>query len=335
MKVWQVQDAFGLDHLVLTERPSPEPGFREVKLRLRTMSLNFRDSMMVTGAYNPRQPLPLIPLSDGLGEVIAVGPGVTRVKVGQRVVGNFIQTWLAGEPTRESVRGALGGPLDGMLAEERVLGEDGVLPVPEYLSDEEGATLPCAAVTAWSAFCQQPLRAGMTVLLQGTGGVSLFALQLAKAVGARIIITSSSDAKLERAKALGAHETINYRTEKEWAKRARELTGGVGVDHVIEVGGAETFAQSLKALKVGGHLSLIGVLSGSMTQTLLTPILMQNLRVQGVLVGSRATFEDLNRVLTLHRIRPVVDRVFSFGEPRAAFEHLASGAHFGKVVVRI
>jgi NADPH:quinone reductase-like Zn-dependent oxidoreductase len=336
MRAFEVRGSFGLESVVPTERPDPSPGPGQVVVAVRAASLNYRDLMMVKGVYNPKQPLPLIPLSDGVGEVVAVGPGASRAKVGDRVAGLFAQGWLAGEPSRETLRTTLGGPLDGMLAEKVVLGDQGVVHVPEHLTDEEAATLPCAAVTAWSALVTEGgLKAGDTVLVQGTGGVSLFALQFARMAGARVIITSSRDEKLERARQLGASDGINYKTTPDWDRRARELTGGAGVDHVVEVGGAGTLERSLAAVRMAGRVSLIGVLSGRTSDLDIAPILMRKVRVQGVFVGHRETFEAMNRAIALHRLRPVVDRVFPFEEARAAFEHMESGAHFGKVVIRI
>ncbi|WP_309891504.1 NAD(P)-dependent alcohol dehydrogenase [Archangium sp.] len=336
MKAYEIRDGFGLDKLVSCERPDPVPGPFQVRVRVKATSLNYRDLMMVEGRYNPKQKLPLVPNSDGAGVVDAVGPGVTRVKPGDRVMGLFAQTWLAGEPSRAVQASTLGGPNDGALADTMLLHEDGVVLTPPHLSDEEASTLPCAALTAWSALVTHGgLKAGDTVLLQGTGGVSIFALQLARMMGARVLLTSSREDKLERARALGAHEGINYVTTPDWDKAARSLTGGVGVDHVVEVGGAGTMEKSLRAVRLGGTVSVIGVLSGGAGALPLTPILMGNLRVQGIFVGHRQSFEALNRALTLHGVRPVVDRVFPFSEARAAFEHLKSGAHFGKVVIRV
>jgi NADPH:quinone reductase-like Zn-dependent oxidoreductase len=291
---------------------------------------------MVRGLYNRRQPLPLVPCSDGVGEVIAIGDGVTRVAVGDRVCPIFAQRWIAGRPTKERVRSTLGGPLDGTLAERMVLSEEGVVRVPEHLSDVEAASLPCAAVTAWNALVTEGrLTAGETVLIQGTGGVSLFALQLARLAGARAIVTSSSDEKLERARALGAEAGINYRETPEWGARAKELTGGVGVDHVVEVGGAATLAQSLRAVRLGGTVSLIGNLSGTDAQIALTAIFMQRVRLQGILVGDRESFEAMNRAIVAARLKPIMDRTFDLEETRAAFEYLATGQAFGKVAVAI
>jgi NADPH:quinone reductase-like Zn-dependent oxidoreductase len=336
MRAFEIQSSFGLDHLTLVERPEPVPAPGHARVRLRAASLNFRDLLTVQGLYNPKQPLPLIPLSDGAGEVVEVGAGVTRVKVGDRVMPIFAQRWLAGEPTKAKLLSALGGPMDGTLVEEMALHEDGLVPVPPHLSWEEAATLTCAGVTAWSALVTQGgIKAGDTVLVLGTGGVSLFALQIARLQGARVIVTSSSDAKLERARALGASETVNYKTHPDWEKKVRELTGGAGADHVVEVGGGGTFAKSVRAVRVGGQISLIGVLAGATTDVNLAPILMQNIRVQGVIVGSRETFEQLLRAVTQHQLRPVVDRVFPFAEARAAFDHMAGQGHFGKIVVRM
>jgi NADPH:quinone reductase-like Zn-dependent oxidoreductase len=337
MKAVEIRGSFGIDSLTLTERPEPKLGPGLVVVKVKAASLNFRDLMTVKGQYNPKQPLPLIPLSDGVGEVVDVGAGVTRVKTGDRVAGAFAQKWLAGNnPSRAELRSTLGGPLDGMLTQYAVLHEDGVVQVPSHLTDEEAATLPCAAVTAWSALVVDgQIRAGETVLVQGTGGVSLFALQFAKLAGARVIITSSSDAKLKRAQELGASAYINYKTTPNWEKRVRELTGGAGVDHVVEVGGAGTIAKSLTAVRVGGHIAVIGVLSGTTTSLDLIPLLMQKVQVCGVIVGSREAFETMNRAIALHELRPVVDRVFPMAEAKEAFRYMESGAHFGKICVSI
>lgn len=336
MRAVEIRGAFGLENLALVERPDPRPGPGQVVVRVRAASLNYRDLLTVQGLYNPKQPLPLIPCSDGAGEVVETGPGVTRVKAGDRVCGNFAQKWIAGQPTRDRLRSTLGGPLDGMLAELVALDQEGVVHVPPHLTDEEAATLPCAAVTAWSALVTEGgITAGDTVLVQGTGGVSLFALQLGKALGARVIVTSSSDEKLARAQELGAAEGINYREVPDWGKRAKELTGGVGVDHVVEVGGADTLRHSLQAVRFGGTVSLIGNLTGIATELMLTQVFMQKVRLQGILVGHRESFEAMNRAIALHGLHPVVDRVFPLEEARAALELMAAGGHFGKIVVRV
>ena len=335
MKAFEIQNKFGLESLTQVERPEPTAAPLHVVIKMSAVSLNYRDLLTVEGKYNPRLPLPLVPISDGVGEVVSIGDGVARVKVGDRVAANFSQKWLGGEPARSKLGASLGGPLDGMLAEFRALHEDGLVHVPGHLTDEEAATLPCAAVTAWNSLINLGgLRAGETVLLQGTGGVSIFALQFAKLSGARVIITSSSDEKLERAKALGADFGINYSTTPDWDKQAKILTGGMGVDHIIEVGGAGTFANSLRSIKIGGHIGLIGNLSGNATEVNLVLILMQNLRIQGVLVGSRDTFEAMNRAIALHQLRPVIDRVFPFDGAKQAFEYMSSGSHFGKICIK-
>lgn len=336
MKAFEIQKRFGLDALTLVERPDPVPAPSHVLVRVKAASLNYRDLLTIRGLYNPKQPLPLIPLSDGAGEVVRTGDGVTRVKVGDRVAGSFFQKWLSGRPTKAKLLSALGGPLDGMLRDHIVLHEEGLVRVPDHLSDEEAACLPCTAVTAWSALFEQGgLRPGETVVVLGTGGVSLFALQFAKLAGARVIVTSSSDAKLDRARAQGADEAINYTTTPDWEKKVRELTGGEGADHVLEVGGGGTFTKSVRATRVGGTVSLIGVLAGNTAEVNLAPILMQNIRVQGVIVGSRETFEAMNRTIAQHLLRPVIDGVFAFADARAALERMAGQRHFGKIVVKM
>ena len=334
MRAIELQNTFGLDNLTLVEKPEPRPGPGQVLLKMRAMSLNYRDLMVVRGQYNPKLKLPMTPLSDGVGEVTAVGTGMTRVKTGDRVAGAFMSGWVGGGLTDAKAKTALGGGLTGMLAEHVVLPEEGVVAVPSHLSDEEAATLPCAAVTAWHAVAEAgAVKAGETVLVQGTGGVSLFALQFARLLGARVIATSGSDAKLARVLALGASDGVNYKTTPEWGARVRELTGA-GVDLVVEVGGAGTLGESLRAVRTGGTISLIGVLSG-VGQFNPLPILMKGVRVQGIYVGSRDTFEAMNRAISLHRLRPVVDRVFPLTEVREALHYLESGAHFGKIVLRV
>ncbi|MEJ7713534.1 MAG: NAD(P)-dependent alcohol dehydrogenase [Pyrinomonadaceae bacterium] len=337
MKVYELQNSFGIDSLAIIERPEPtllSP--TQIVVRVRAVSLNYRDLLIVKGLYNPRMPLPRVPLSDGAGEVVAIGEAVTRVKVGDRVAGIFMQTWTGGEIRAEHRASALGGEIDGMFAEHVSLDEAGVVHIPEHFTFEEAATLPCAAVTVWNAFfASGNLKAGETVLVQGTGGVSLFALQFARLAGARVIITSSSNEKLDRASKLGASDGINYRNAPEWQRRVRELTNGRGVDHVIEVGGALTFNKSLGAVRTSGTVSMIGVLTGTSAEVSTASILHQSVRVQGIFVGSREMFEEMNRAIELHKLRPVIDRVFEFEEAREAFRHMEAGAHFGKIVVRI
>ncbi len=331
MKAYQIE-AFGFENVKLADLAEPQPGPGEVLLSMRAWSLNFRDLMMAKGQYNPRLKLPAVPLSDGVGEVVALGPGASKWKVGDRVAGCFMPKWTCGEIDDEKAKSALGGGGAGMLAEKVAINEAGVVAVPEHLSVEQAATLPCAAVTAWQALVPH-VKAGDTVLVQGTGGVSIFALQLAKLHGARVIATSSSDAKLAKALELGASDGINYKTTPDWDKKVVELTGGRGVDFVVEVGGAGTLPLSMKAVRAGGQISLIGVLTGG-GQVNPMPILMRGIRVQGIFVGSREMFEAMNRAISLARLAPVVDRVFPFGEATEAFRYMESGAHFGKVVIK-
>ena len=334
MKAIVIDGSPGIEHLKLIERPIPEPRYREVLLKMRAASLNYRDLEVVRGSYEPRFPLPLVPLSDGVGEVVAVGEGVTRVKLGERVAGTFWQG-MYGEGEIADTTTRLGGPLDGVLTEYLRLGEDGVVSVPAHLTDEEAATLPCAALTAWQALVTEGrLKAGDTVLAQGTGGVSIFALQFGVIFGAGVIVTSSSDAKLERARALGAIGTINYVHTPQWHFEVNKLTGGRGVDHVIEVGGPTTMTQSLEAMRPGGRISIIGYLGGRQGTVDPGHFLRRSAKVQGIRVGSRASFEAMNRAIALNRMRPVIDRTFAWTEIAAALRHLESGAHFGKVVVR-
>jgi NADPH:quinone reductase-like Zn-dependent oxidoreductase len=333
MRAYEIQK-FGLDGLVQVDRAQPEAGAGQVLLKMKAVSLNYRDVLTVAGKYNPRMSLPQIPLSDGVGEVVAVGEGVTRVKVGDRVANTFFEKWVAGELTEQGSKSALGGGRDGVLAEYVALDEDGVIAVPEHLTDEEAATLPCAALTSWAALISRGnLKAGDSILAMGTGGVSIFALQIAKLSGARVVITSSSDEKLARARELGADDLINYKTTPDWEKEVLRVTGGRGVDHVVEVGGAGTFAKSIRAVRRGGTISLIGVLAGG-GETNLMPILMNGLRVQGIFVGSREMFEAMNAAISLHKLKPVVDKVFSFDETPEAYAMMEAGAHFGKICIR-
>ena len=335
MKLYEIRETKGIDSLVLVEREVPKPTYGEVLIRVHAASLNYRDLLVAEGRYARGLKLPLIPLSDGAGEVVEIGPGVTRVKHGERVAGIFIQTWLGGEVSGAASRATLGGSVDGMLAEYVVLHENGLVHIPPHLSYEEAATLPCAAVTAWNALTSWVLKPGVTVLVQGTGGVSIFALQFAKLAGARVIVTSSSDAKLQKAADLGAADRINYRTTPDWDKKSVELTNGIGVDHIIEVGGPGTLARSMNAVRVGGRISVIGLLTGTDTTINPMPILGKQIQVQGIFVGSRDMFESMNRAISLHQIRPVIDRVFPFDQVHDALRHMQSGAHFGKIVIRL
>ena len=336
MRVFELGVGFGIEHLRPGRRDPRPPGPGEVRLRILAASLNYRDLLMVLGRYNPRQPLPLIPASDGVGRVLETGPGVDGIDVGDRVAPIFAQGWLDGDPDRALRRTTLGGPLDGTLAEEITLAASGVVPVPAHLTDEEAATLPCAGLTAWNAVVgDEPVRAGETVLVLGTGGVSLFALQLARLQGARVIVTSSSDDKLRRATELGAWRTLNYVQRPDWGREVRGLTGGRGVDRIVEVGGAATLPQSLQAIRMGGRVVLIGSLTGGSLQLDFVPVFMQQVRLQGIFVGHRRGFEELNRAVEAHTLRPVIDRVFEFDDTPAAFAHLQSAGHFGKIAIRV
>ncbi|MEH2158335.1 zinc-dependent alcohol dehydrogenase family protein [Nostoc sp.] len=335
MKAYEIQSNAGIDALALVDRPEPKPSAGQVLIQVKAISLNYRDLLVIEGAYGAGQQYPLIPVSDGAGEVVAVGEGVTRVKIGDRVAGIFFQDWIYGSLTKEKMKSDLGGGIDGMLAEYVVLHQDGLVILPDHLSYIEGATLPCAAVTAWHGLVTKGnIRAGDSILLLGTGGVSIFALQFAKIHGARAIITSSSDEKLARAKQLGADETINYKTTSDWEKQVYQLTNRTGVDQVVEVGGAGTLPKSLQAVRIGGRISLIGVLSGRGNEIDPMPILFKSLTVQGIYVGSREMFEAMNQAMQQHQIKPIIDRVFPFTEAREAYHYLKSAAHFGKVVIR-
>ena len=318
-------------NLRLVDRPTPTPARGEVVLKLKAASLNYRDLEMVSGTYSSRFPLPLVPLSDGVGEVVAVGDGVTRVRTGDRVAGTFWQGWIAGafEDCPQ-----LGGSAAGKLSEYVKLDEGGVVNVPAHLTDQEAATLPCAAVTAWQALVTDGLlKSGETVLIQGTGGVAVFALQFAVMFGARSIVISSGDAKLERATALGASATVNYVKTPDWHLAVRDLNGGRGVDHVIEVGGAATLPRSLEAIRLGGQIHLIGYVGGK--QELVNPMAILNRRavLRGLPTGSRATFEAMNRAIAENRMRPVIDRVFPWRDFAEALRYLGEGRHFGKIVL--
>ncbi len=336
MHAYLVTSDGGPDALERVERPEPTPGPGEVRVSMRAASLNYRDTIVVAGGYPRNDSFPCVPLSDGAGVVEAIGDGVTRFAVGDRVVNTFFRDWIAGEPDEAAMRSAHGGGIDGALAEQVVFPERALLPIPQHLSFEEAACLPCAAVTAWqSLFVKGDLTAGQTVLCLGTGGVSTIALQLAKAAGATVYITSSSDAKLERATELGADGTVNYRTTPDWHKAVRKLTDGRGVDHVVEVGGLGTLEKSMRACALNGRIGLIGVLTGLDGAVNPMPCVFERLSIHGIYVGSREMFAALNRHLSVSGIRPVVDRTFPFGEAIEAYKHLQSGSHFGKVVVTI
>jgi NADPH:quinone reductase-like Zn-dependent oxidoreductase len=322
----------GIEGLAISEAPDPEPGPHEILIRMHSTSLNYRDLLTVkaAGAQTPG----LVPNSCGAGTVVATGPGVTRVTEGDRVAPMFFQRWLAGPPTATALASALGGAIDGCLRELMVLNEDGVTKLPDYMSFDEGATLPCAGLTAWRGLMEEGgLTAGETVLVQGTGGVSLFALQFAKMAGARVILTSSSDEKLERGRQLGADDTINYRTHPEWSTEVRRLTDGHGADHIVEVGGANTLAQSIASVALYGHIHVIGVLGGFVHEINVPELFRTNARIHGITVGSRQMFENMIRAMAQNEIHPIIDRTFTFDQSRDAFTLMDQAGHFGKIVI--
>jgi NADPH:quinone reductase-like Zn-dependent oxidoreductase len=335
MKAYELHPEEGFEALRLIERPAPAaPGPLDVVVGIRAVSLNYRDLAVARAAK--RRAKRIVPLSDGAGEVMAVGERVTRVKVGDRVAAAFFPNWVSGGLMKEHHANALGGSIDGVLSEQVVLPETAWVRIPAHFSFEQASTLPCAGVTAWNAlFKAASLEPGDTILVQGTGGVSIFALQLARAAGANVIATSSSASKRARLEQMGAATTIDYRQEPKWGDAVRAATGGRGVDVVVEVGGAGTFDESVKALGFGGTMSLIGILAGTAGPIDTYAILQKNIRVHGIYVGSVVMFEDLVRAIEASKLEPVIDRVFQFAEARAAYEHLAGGTHFGKVVILV
>ena len=336
MKAYRIRSGANLEGLGLHDEREPTPGPYDVRVAIRAVSLNFRDLMFARGTYLVAGNEARIPCSDGAGEVLEVGPRVTRFEVGDRVAGIFFPKWIDGAPTIANNEGSLGAGSDGTLAEQIVLNEESLVRLPDHLSYEESATLPCAAVTAWNAlFVEGNLKAGDTVLVQGTGGVSIHALQLAHAAGMQTIITSSSDTKLERARKLGADATINYRNTPEWQAEVSRITHGRGVDLVLEVGGRDTLGRSMAATRVGGRIVVIGGLSGWSAPFESLALVGQAQRLIGMQVGNRAMFEDLNRFMSFAKIHPVVDRTFAFAAAREAYQYLESGSHFGKVVIVI
>lgn len=334
MKAYEITE-FGIDSLKLVDRETPKPSEGQVLVKFHAVSLNYRDLMMITGRYNPRLKMPLIPCSDGAGEIVEIGKNVKRWKVGDRVMPIFMQGWIDGEIEYKKARTALGGDVDGCLCEYGVFSEEGLVRIPEHLSYEEASTLPCAALTAYNAlFVSGSLKHDDTVLLQGTGGVSIFALQFAKIAGARIIITSSSNEKLERAKSLGADFLINYKETPDWDEKVLEITEKRGVDCIVEVGGAGTLQKSLRSVKIGGYIAVIGVLAGK-GEFDPVMVLMKAVRLQGIFVGSRQMFEKMNELIEKNELKPVVDKVFDFSKAKDAFKNMANATHFGKIVVRI
>jgi NADPH:quinone reductase-like Zn-dependent oxidoreductase len=336
MKCVEIVATTGVEGLRLAERPTPKIGPRQVLVRMRAASLNYRDVMILSGNYARGVSLPRIPLSDGAGEIVEIGSDVTRVAVGDRVCGTFFQTWITGPVFPEAQDAALGGTAEGVLTEYALLESEGVTRFPDHLSFTEAATLPCAALTAWHGLVEAAgLKAGDTALFLGTGGVSVLGLQLAHAAGARTIITSSSDEKLERAKKLGADETVNYATNPKWAATVREITGGRGADCVLDVAGGNSTEGALEALRTGGHIAIIGGRSGPGGALDRRYVLQKGLRVTGINIGSRAMFEAMNRAIAIAGLRPVVDRTYALADAVTAYRDFMTGKQFGKVVITL
>jgi NADPH:quinone reductase-like Zn-dependent oxidoreductase len=334
MKAMRIRQPASFDSIYADEAPAREPGPGEIRVRLRAASLNFRDLMVATGYFPAADGL--IPLSDGAGEVIAVGAGVAEFAPGDAVVSTFHPAWQDGHIEKAQMVGGPGGPADGFACEEATRPATHFTHAPRGLSHAESATITCAGVTAWRAlFTDGQLQSGQTVLVLGTGGVSIYALQLAKAAGARVIATSSSPERIARLHALGADHAIDYRADPEWGQTVLGLTGGLGVDHVIEVGGPNTLPQSIAAARTGAHLSIIGAVGGFDGNIPFIPVQFKRLRLQGVTVGSRADQIALVRAMETSGIRPVIDRSFALGELAAAFRHLQAGRHFGKVALEM
>ena len=334
MRAYEIVSDSGVDALALNDRQSPQPGTGEILVSLRASSVNYRDLSTIENPVARGIEFPRIPNSDGAGEVIGVGAGVSRFKIGDRVAGCFFQDWFDGRISAEAMASALGGAVDGILAEEVVLNEAGAVHIPTHLSFEEASTLPCAGLTAWNCLVEQGgLKAGNTALFLGTGGVSIFGLQIAKMMGARAIVTSSSDEKLERARDLGADELINYRQYPDWDIHVLEMTDGIGVDVTIETGGGGTLDKTMEATRVGGTISLIGVLTGGTINP--TTVMRKSIRLQGVYVGNRRMFEDMNAAFDLNKIHPVIDRVFDFEDARSAYHAMRAAGHFGKLVIKV
>ncbi len=335
MRVQELAGEWGLANVRPGTRPDPSPRDGEVLLKMRVSSLNYRDLVVLERGYgNQTGTLPIIPLSDGVGEVIAVGAGVDRVAIGDRVCPMFFPAWIAGQPNAQRLTQSLGGPLDGTMAEYMCLSQEAVSRVPGALSDEQAACLPCAALTAWTTLAVSSTTCpGDQVLVQGSGGVALFALQFARLFGARVTVISSSDEKIEKLERMGAHATVNYRRVPDWSRAARELTGGRGFDQIVELGGEKTLPQSLRCVRPGGTISMIGVLSGSAITGSVGHIVTRAVRLQGITVGHRDSFEAMCRAIEQHDVQPVVDRVFDFDDLVPAYERLKSGEQFGKICV--
>jgi NADPH:quinone reductase-like Zn-dependent oxidoreductase len=333
MQAWQIS-SFGVDSLEFVERETPLPGPGEVLVGVRAVSLNYRDLLMIKGKYNPKMRLPRIPCSDGAGEVLAVGEGVRSWKPGDRVMGIFMQNWLDGPLTQVRSKGALGGDVDGMLADQVVLKETGLVGIPGHLSYQEAATLPCAAVTAWNALASSDLKSGGSVLIQGTGGVSIFALQFARLRGARVLGISSSNEKLERAREMGLEAGLNYRENPDWERWVIDQTGGEGVDVVVEVGGMGTLPRSLNAVRIGGTVAQVGVLGEATEPFSIATVLHRMVRLHGIYVGSRRDFVEMNKAVWQGRLRPVGEQ-FKWTQTREVLGRMEEGGHFGKMVLTV
>lgn len=325
--------AFGLDHLDPVDLPAPRPGPHEVLVRMEAASLNYRDHMLVSGDLYRSVPLPIVPVSDGAGTVLEVGEAVTRFRPGDRVTTFYKSRWIAGAMRLEWEGAEIGGPFDGVMRELACFDQYSLARAPAHLSSVQAATLPIAALTAWQTLELARITTGQTVLLLGTGGVSLFALQFAKLRGARVIVLSSSDDKLERAKHLGADIGINYARHPQWGALVREASGGVGVDAVIETIGAATLAQSLEAVRMHGFIGVLGWIGGMDATLPLSKVILKRVRVQGISVAPLETHEQMVAAIEATGLEPVIDRVYGFTQLRAAFEHLVAGRHFGKLAI--
>jgi NADPH:quinone reductase-like Zn-dependent oxidoreductase len=334
MKAWQLS-GFGLNHLVLNDVPQPQPGAGEVVVRISSVSLNYRDKLLYDGNYNPQLAFPITQVADAVGEVIALGPGASRFQAGERVITNYCTRWIDGAPHGKESLYTLGNTIPGALADYLVVTENALVAAPAYLSNDEAAALPCAGLTAWYALIEKgQLTPKQTVLIQGTGGVSLFGLQIASALGAEVIVSSSSDEKLERAHALGAKHTINYARTPDWEQEVLAITQQQGVDHILEVVGGKNLVRSITALKPGGQISVIGILDGFQADIPLFSLMLKQAVMRGISVGPRRALEDMLRKFDQLKLHPVIDAVYPFDDALAAFRHLERGA-FGKIVIRV
>jgi NADPH:quinone reductase-like Zn-dependent oxidoreductase len=334
MKKYQIVSDEGIDELHFTEGDMPSIGEMDVLVRMKASSINYRDLATIENPMARKINFPLVPNSDGMGEVVEMGKKVTRVSIGDRVCGIFFQTWIDGEITSNDMANALGGTIDGVLCEYRTFHEDGLVKIPSHLTDAEASTLPCAGVTAWNSLVDKGcVKPGSTVLLLGTGGVSIMALQFCQMLGVKAILTSSSDEKLEKAQALGAWQVINYKKEPDWDLLVLDITNGLGVDHVVEVGGAGTLSKSINSVCISGSIGLIGILTGGQIDP--TPMLRKSLHVHGIYVGHRRMFEDMNRAISAHEMRPVIEHTYPIDSARDAYHAMRAANHFGKLTITL